>query len=417
MSESYPIQPSEPARRLGVLTYHTILNYGCSLQASATVFLAQTLGWDARVIDRWFLPSENCSTWDWPRLFSLRLLLATLTCRGSLGRVLRRRRGLRFAQRHLPRTPYHFVRWEDVHGRDLGLDAIVVGSDQVWCCRPLDDPETFFLKDAPTDIPAIANAVCIGMEAIPERWEPVFREGFKRFVAISVRDETSVRLANALGAGAVRVLDPTQLISAETWRTQFAVPPRRHGRKLVCYLLWWDPSDDFGRLAAFAKQMGCEVEVFCEVGALYRPLRKPADWINQFRQVLKRFRPHVHLRQSAGPAEFIGEIANADWVVTNSFHGLMFSSIFGKEVRVLPRRTEDTAGTGGSDKLRDFATHYVSGPVFAKDFDDALTSLSRGEHIAYDLGSLEADRERSRTWLCDALSKVANGQSYKKEHP
>ena len=121
MSESYPIQPSEPARRLGVLTYHTILNYGCSLQASATVFLAQTLGWDARVIDRWFLPSENCSTWDWPRLFSLRLLLATLTCRGSLGRVLRRRRGLRFAQDTVSfRTLGRCARSRFGVGRDCG---------------------------------------------------------------------------------------------------------------------------------------------------------------------------------------------------------------------------------------------------------------------------------------------------------
>lgn len=415
MSESYPIQPSEPARRLGVLTYHTILNYGCSLQASATVFLAQTLGWKAVVIDRWFLSGENRSTWDWPRLFTPRVFLAMLICRGSLGRVLRRRRGLRFAQRHLPRTPYHFVRWEEVRGRDLGLDAIVVGSDQVWCCRPLDDPETFFLKDAPTNIPAIANAVCIGMKAIPERWTPVFREGFKRFAAISVRDETSVQLVNTLGAGAVRVLDPTQLISAETWREQFAARPKRHGRKLVCYLLWWDPSNDMRRLAAFARQMDCEVEVFCEVGALWRPLRKPMDWVKHFRQVFKRFRPHVHLRQSAGPAEFVGEIADADWVVTNSFHGLMFASIFGKEVRILPRRTENVAGTGGSDKLRDFAAHYVSGPLFTKDFDAALASLVRGEHITYNEAALEADRERSRAWLREALGKLTERGSTQKE--
>ena len=417
MTESYPPPLSESTRRLGVLTYHSILNYGCALQATATVFLARALGWETRVIDRRFFPGENHTTWDWPRLFTIRVLLAALTFRGSLGRVLRRRRGLRFAQRHLPRTPYHFVHWEEVQGRDLGLDAIVVGSDQVWCCRPMDAPETFLLKDAPADIPAIANAVCVGMASIPERWAPVFREGFKRFAAISARDALSVRLLNALGADAEQVLDPTQLIPAETWRTRFAAPPKRRGRKLVCYLLWWDPSDDFARLAAFARQMRCEVEVFCEIGALHRPLHGLPDWLRHFRRVSKRFRPHVHLRQSAGPAEFIGEIADAEWVVTNSFHGLMFSSIFGKNVRILPRRAEECAGMGGSVKLRDFAERYVSGPLFAADFDAALTSLAGGERITYALDSLEAARKHSRAWLRDALCKIADKPFPKKEHP
>ena len=58
------------------------------------------------------------------------------------------------------------------------------------------------------------------------------------------------------------------------------------------------------------------------------------------------------------------------------------------------------------ERFTDFQAKYVQGPLFADDVGDALASLERGETISYDEAALAADRERSLTWLREALAKA-----------
>lgn len=399
--------------RLGILTLHSQINYGGVLQAFALYRTLLAMGYDVRVVDRWVVEDNKLlmglfvphAKHPWSRLIRLSLL----GC-GLWADERRRRATRRFLREHLALTPYHFFAWEEMRGKDVGVDCLVVGSDQVWN-GDWGDPRPYLLEGAPADLKAIAYAASFGMTAIPAKWMAAFREGFKRFSAIGVRELNGVTLARSAGAEATYVLDPTQLLPAEAWRTTLGLRPPRSGRKpvLVCYFMrtyldsWL--TDCSPLLRRFAKQQGCRVVVFLNGSASYvgakiavreRYLKKALRFAWAARG--------IEVRRTAGPAEFVQAFNEATWVLSDSFHALMFASIFGAESRIL--RPERAERVKMFSRFEGFAEKYVHGPLFADGVAAALDSLADGPRVTYDEAALEADRERSRAWLRDALNRV-----------
>ena len=117
--------------KIGILTFHASCNYGGLLQCWALRTALSKMGCEVRVIDRWITSSNwhlerNYGTkpFRWRFLFRLRAFL-------GLGENLflrRIQRSKRFIRRWLKPTSYHFYNWNDAP-RDMGLDAIVVGSE------------------------------------------------------------------------------------------------------------------------------------------------------------------------------------------------------------------------------------------------------------------------------------------------
>ncbi len=395
--------------RVGILTFHSQLNYGGVLQAWALQEALRGLGCDVRVIDRWF-NAENATLLGQLAFHSLGTYLSIVQaiCLGcaKIAEFQRRKRTERFIHDRLHLTPYHFVEWGEVAGRDLGLDCIVVGSDQVWRCGDFGSPRVFLLEGVPSSIKAITYAASFGMSAVPEEWTQVFRAGLKRFSAIGARESSAVRLVEALGQHATEVLDPTQLIDAKQWKQEMGEEAPSQKPTLVCYFLMEDIFKHLPTLEAFAARQQCTVEMF--VGG--NPFRIPRSWAalkTHIRSVFARLRTSVRIRFDAPPQDFVAAFASAKWILTESFHGLMFASIFGKNIRIFDSAQEKTSTFKASFvRLHDFAGKYVHGPLFAESVGEALESFARGERVTFDEAALEADRTRSRAWLRAALDRV-----------
>lgn len=403
--------------RVGILTFHSQLNYGGVLQAWALQEALRGLGCDVRVIDRWQSPT---AVFLWgllarrtPMAFVRLALCMALGC-GRVADTLRRARTARFIRDRLALTPYHFYRWEELEGRDLGLDCVVVGSDQVWTtAAENNEPDVYLLQGAPGHPKAISYAASFSTPDVAERWRRTFLEGLARFSAISVREAQGVAIAERLGFRAEHVLDPTQLIPATVWRERLSVRPRPAGAKpmLVCYFMQGFASEALlPRLRAlrrFAKRMGCEVHLLLDCSytdlphgpkALLAHLRRLGRYLAAARGI------HVH--RAAGPREFVGLFANATWVLSESFHAMMFASLFGKEMRVLTPPDDGSVRRRAFSRFESFAGKYVRGPLFAGNVGEALESFARGERVTFDEAALEADRTRSRAWLRAALDRV-----------
>lgn len=399
--------------RLGILTFHSQVNYGGVLQAFALYRVLLAMGYDVRVIDHWitadnrllmglFVPHAK-----WPRLRLIRLSL--LGC-GLWADERRRRATRRFLRKYLTLTPYHFFAWNEMHGKELGIDCLVVGSDQVWNAD-WNDPRPYLLEDAPTNLLAITYAASFGMAAIPEKWMAPFREGFKRFSSIGVREPDGVGLVRSGDAKATHVLDPTQLLSAEMWHTALGLQPPRLGKKpiLVCYFMrsYLEPwlMKYLPLLRRFAERQKCRVMVFLDGSGAFTSTQVAL----RERYPLKALRfawaaRGIEVRRAAGPREFVQAFSEATWLVSDSFHALMFASIFGVEARILrPARVERVKMFS---RLTGFAEKYVKGPLFADGLEAALESLAAGPRVTYDEEALAADRERSRAWLRDALERA-----------
>lgn len=193
---------------------------------------------------------------------------------------------------------------------DYTLDALIVGSDQVWrrnfCESHLTDMYLDFAKGLP--VKRVAYAASFGVDEWnynPEQTEACARL-LQQFDAVSVREESGVGLCREyLGVNAQCVLDPTLLLKAEDYEEIVDKEHEAGEPYLAVYCLDKTPVkvDFFNRLA---QERGLVVRYFS------------TGW---------------SAKLSVG--QWMAIFKNASMVVTDSFHGTVFSILFGKEFYTL----------------------------------------------------------------------------------
>ena len=390
--------------KVGILTLHSQLNYGGVLQVFALQMALTRLGHEVVVIDRW----QDKTNQSLKGIFSekslgawLGFFLRVLAGCGVAGRAWRHLKTMAFLRRYLSLTPYHFTEWNDAPA-DLGVDVIVVGSDQVWHGGDWGNPLPYLLEGAPP-LTAIAYAASFGMPQMPESLVDAYRAGMRRFSAISVRETEGVALVSELGRQATHVVDPTLLLSREDWCQLLEMHETCIVKKpcLVCYFLSEDVEAAFPALETFARESRARVEVF--VDDWFLPVPKSSRAVLRRLAELVRYRfSSVRLRLSAGPREFVEAFARATWVVSDSFHALMFSAIFAKNGRVLRPKCEMRKKMFA--RIEEFAQDCVqSGTLFSEDLPKALRSLTDESSVSFDDEALALRRGASEEWLSRTL--------------
>ncbi len=392
---------SQDKMRIGILTFHAQLNYGGVLQAFALQTALERAGYPVVIIDRWLSPTNILLRGDWRTgnwETRLNLLIRSCCLCGTLGTLIRHERTLRFVRKRLRLTPYHFYAWKEMEGRDLGVDLFVVGSDQVWNRSEWSDPLPYLLKDAPP-IPAISYAASFGMRALPEAMIEDYTAGFKKFSAISVREAEGVQLVEACGAKATHVVDPTLLLDPEVWQN-LATPSTRRRPLLVCYFLSEAIDAVLPQLEAFAAKHNCDVVVLC--GGYGRAIPKtPKALIAHVRMLWHRWRSPVKLKNAADPQAFINFFAQATWVLSDSYHAMLFAAIFKKQLAFLIPTTAERQAMFA--RVEEFVHTFTTGPVLEKDLASALARFAAGTQMAYDEEAIKERREASWQWLQAAL--------------
>ena len=195
----------------------------------------------------------------------------------------------------------------------LKLSKIVVGSDQVWAI-----PNTrgvglnYFFDFLPSDtgIQRYSYAASFGkdkLNATPEEIAKI-KKLLPLFDIISVREDSGVEiLRNEFGIGSKCVIDPTLLLSKDIW--QEFILNKRDSKELVTYIL--DENDE--KSTAISKL------------ANYRGL-KVHNLYN------RRFRPYFTVEH------WLTKICNAEFVVVDSFHGMVFAILFEKQFVVITNK-------------------------------------------------------------------------------
>lgn len=193
---------------------------------------------------------------------------------------------------------------------ELKADAWIVGSDQVW--RPWCSPDIMnYFFDFITDpgIKKISYAASFGTD----QWEispedtPRVKELAQRFNAISVREASGVKLCKEyLGVDAIHLLDPTLMLTADDYLSLTTADDHPEGNYIATYILDTDPKKSTA-------------------------IRNESDSLNL--PVVKTGQMHRDRFDSI--ESWLATIAHADRVITDSFHGTVFSIIFGRPVKVL----------------------------------------------------------------------------------
>ena len=304
-------------RKIGILTQPLHDNYGGLLQAYALKEILESLDNEVIIINR---RSHSSNI----RILASRL--KSLILRRPVNPKLKLSKKekniisnntLSFRQKHIPNLTQLITTDKGMSKLNkMGFDAYVVGSDQCWRPKYSSKISNYFLDFAENqkDIKRIAYAASFGVS----EWE--FNENdskrsselAKKFDAISVREDSGVELVNKyLGMDAVHLVDPTMLLTKDH------------------YIRMANEENEIesgGNLKVYVLDKTSEKQSF--IDSLEKKLR-----LNQF-QVLPKKRLTINKIEDINdfvypnPSRWLRGYQDAKFVVTDSFHGTVFSILF-----------------------------------------------------------------------------------------
>lgn len=311
--------------KVGVVTLPLHTNYGGILQAYALKSAIESLGHEVTVFDKndkiWFPP-----LWKAPFMYTKRALLRAL--KGSKGpevfREFRLKREYPIVSSKLSPfiTKELAPRMLDDYSqiKEGEYEAFVVGSDQVWRPSNFEPVQDAFLRFAKGwDVRRVSYAASFGTSEL--EYEYFLLEEcsslLDTFDAVSVREDSGVQLCDEWFDcdKAVHVLDPVMLLDVEDYR-KFAenAAERKAKGKVATYIL--DRSKVKKNVADFV--------VKCTGKEVFDLSVYPKD---RYLPLQDRIAPSIQ--------EWIAGFEDADFVVTDSFHGCVMSILFHKPFLVI----------------------------------------------------------------------------------
>lgn len=202
--------------------------------------------------------------------------------------------------------------------KKYNFDAYIVGSDQVW--RPKYSPNiaTYYLNFVKSDNKTIkiAYAASFGVDC----WEYnsyqsyVCKKHAKKFDFVSVREASAVSICKKkLDIDAEHVLDPTMLINPEHYLSFFKCKNNIKKNCLFIYVL--DYNQDLEKtISIIQSELNLDIDYFI-------PKNTRCNKNNKV--------DNMHVLKPV--EEFLHGIKNSDFVITDSFHGTVFSILFNKK--------------------------------------------------------------------------------------
>lgn len=296
-----------------LITKHYVKNYGSVLQTYASQELLSRKG-----------GSVSIANYILPEASGLKYMDIILRKHASAGRI--KKIILRAAV--LPTM----IRWKYVFGGFLkkylnvcgspadsceklktelpDADIYCTGSDQVW------NPETnrglqpaYFCEFAPKGKRVVSLAASFGVKTVREKDEALIKRYLEKYSLLSVRERSGIDILAKAGLKGRMILDPVMIETAGFWEKLAAKRKIRQDYVLIYQL---NSSRAFDRYAEqAAERLGKKLVRIC----------------TRYDQILKNGRPVP----VPTVEQWISLFFYADFVITDSFHGTVFSILFQKE--------------------------------------------------------------------------------------
>ena len=292
--------------KYAVVTFHRTLNPGATLQAYALCERLRRFGVDCDILDYRCASVERREHAFQKASSPLKTAAKRLLWLASSGK--RRKQNARFFATlqnagMLSAKAYDAA---SLNAANAVYDGFITGSDQVWNLNITENDWNFFLAFSAEEKRRYAFSASVGEFWPTEKNEKVVKL-LKRYRLASARESMDVAALNEkFGLDFEHVCDPTMLLTADEW-ARLAVRPNESD-----YVLLYAPKTGVEKAAElYAKKHG--------------------------KKLVRMGSGKVALREKKAPIsvtceEWLGRIANAAAVFTDSYHGLLFSLYFQKPV-------------------------------------------------------------------------------------
>lgn len=304
---------SDRQLKCGIVTFHSAHNYGSVLQAYAMVMTMKKLGTNAELIDFRHPHTTDAYEWKlWSPYKNWRWNIKDIFLRGIMGIGKKREKVFKdFIECKLPKS-------ERINNRNDILstkyDVLICGSDQIW--NPISTGENdpiYFLDFGETKC-KFSYAASAGSCKFPQKEHDKYLGFFKKMKSIGVREIfLKEYLKEEFGIDSVVNPDPTLLLNMNEWESIEKPYPKLPEKYLLVYTL-----SKVDETLAFAREIGTKLGLpvvqICNTRGLKSESKKNVDFN----------------LMDASPHQFLWLFHHANFIVTNTFHGNMFSVIFRK---------------------------------------------------------------------------------------
>lgn len=320
--------------KVGLSVCYDTKNFGSQLQVLATIKKIEELGYETAIIRYKKKITPAFVVQQVPRLFNSYFITNKIKAIQKNREIkkhpdiyalvkTRNARFDRFVKEHFTNLSKLYVGWENLtEGAKKNYDAFLCGSDQLWLPSNLES-HFYTLEFAPDNKPKIAYATSFGVIQIPNRQKKATAKYLNRFQHLSTRELAGQKIIQELtGKKASVVCDPTLLFDAKCWVQM--LPERKVVEEpyVFCYFLG---TNEEHRKAAdeFKRKTGLKL-VTC-------------PYLDNFVETDQQFGDIQMFDMDA--ADFVNLIRHAEYILTDSFHGSVFSILHHKKFMTFNRFT------------------------------------------------------------------------------
>lgn len=364
--------------KIGLITIYQVPNYGSVLQTFASQKVLEQMGHECVIIrynyrnDEFFkkqgLKRNKFKEWQFNTIPWLKS--AKLQCF--------RKENLNFSKQ--------FETYQELVDFDWSsFDAFIVGSDQVWNTRFLFADPAFLLKFVPDNKTKISLSSSFSLKELPSKYVQLFHDELNKFKAISVREDNGATIITdclKLDKNVYVALDPTLLLSKEQWLKMVSCSSFKKKRPYILLYMWtyaFEPRPYILRVIEyFQKKMDADIIV-----------------LEGHRELSGLKCDFVDANNSSIP-KFIDLFANADLVITSSFHGTAFAINFGIPlISIVPNELGDDRQSSLLEKLGAYSSIVRIG--------SDVTNINPNYSKPFVMDSLRNERVKTLQWLHDSL--------------
>ena len=299
-------------KKIGTITFHQALNYGAVLQAFSLQNYLKSTENEAEIID--YDCEEVRKRYSFVGLKqagSLKLfVIKNLQC---FFHYPKKKKFVNFLSKFssLGRS----YKKTDISEANKDYDVIVTGSDQVWNPDNTNGDTTYLLDFADDTTKKVSYAASIGKTDNFEGFGDEGKSFVKKIDCISLREKEACDAFSKMGFDATHVVDPVFLTSADRWSEISDSSNEKISDKPFIFLYNVRLSE---RVFSFAKRLakatGCRVYT--------TNIILKADILSAKYGFCNR--------SSIAPETFLKYIRNAEYVITDSFHGTSLCILFKK---------------------------------------------------------------------------------------
>ena len=321
--------------RVGIITWYDWMNFGTVLQAAALNTVINEMGYECETIQ--YIPDYSKKSLEDYMLDCIKSIMRNgLRKKKNIVQPENSSRGKNLKFEVFRNQYIKFgkpINKSNLRFTLKTYNAVLYGSDQIW--MPWFFKPEMFGKWVCAH-KRIAFAPSMGdiheLENVPEKIKRQILTYIKQYQYLSFREKrTGEYLKENYGIESVHVIDPVLLLTKEQWEERCIKTVCNLSHYVLIYLL--DESDRIMKtkyIMDIAKKMNRKVLFI---------VRFPEDGEFDCERIF-----------DIGPGEFIDLIKNADLIYTDSFHGIVFSTIFQKPFIPVERKIGE-GRVGQNDRI------------------------------------------------------------------